>query len=69
MTTVLDLRTGDELTYSLTPVKAVIAAFQQNRKNYSWWVKSYWDVPVLVGQISVSCGNFCSIRRRPRRLR
>jgi hypothetical protein len=67
MTVVLNLRTGSELTYSLTPIRSVIAAFQQSRQNYNWWIRDYWDVPVLVGRISVSCGDFCAMKRRPRR--
>jgi hypothetical protein len=69
MTTVLNLSTGDELLYTLTPVEAVIAAFQQGRNNFNWWQPGYWDIPVLVGRLTVSCGDFCAFRRRPRRIR
>jgi len=68
MTSVMDLRTGNVMTYSVTPVPAVILAFQQSRGNMNWWQRGYWDIPVIVGPRTVSCGgDLCALRRQPRR--
>lgn len=69
MTRVLDLSTGGEIGYTRTPVASVILAFQQARGNFNWWMQGYWDIPVLVGRLTVSCGDFCAFRRRPRRMK
>ncbi len=67
MTRVVNLCTGDEILYGKTPVESVILAFHQNRGNFNWWNPGYWDIPVLVGRISVSCDDFCAMKRQPRR--
>jgi hypothetical protein len=69
MTTVLNLATGGETTYDQHPVYAVILAYQQSRGNGNWWNEGYFDIPVLVGRFTVACGDFCALRRRPRRTR
>jgi hypothetical protein len=69
MTKVMNLNTGDFLFYTRTPVQSVILAHQQDRGNYNWWMREYWDIPVLVGKLTVSCGDFCAFRRRPRKRR
>jgi len=67
MTRVLNLSMGGELVYNKTPVEAVILAYRQSTGNWNWWSPGYWDIPVLVGRLTVACGDFCAFKRRPKR--
>jgi hypothetical protein len=47
MTRVLNLRTGDEIHYTLPPKKAVTAAFEQNKGNYNTWTYNLDNHPEI----------------------
>lgn len=57
MTTVININTGDKLTYGLPPNEAVVAAHQQvTKKNMNTWTYDF-TAAVKLG-FGWACGNF-----------
>jgi hypothetical protein len=67
MTTVFNMQTADELTYSLPAAVAVVAAFEQDRGNWNTWTYPTPENHPLfaVGKYSVSCGDFSAMKDSP----
>ena len=63
MTTVLNMITHEEKTYSLPPGEAVQAAHEQGKGNWKTW--EYTEVlqnpEVVFGRFTVTCGNWCCL--------
>ena len=59
-TDVLNLATGEVVTYDLPPEQAVWAAYQQReKKNRNWWTYPH---PVLTrGKKTVAAGDWCAL--------
>jgi len=64
MTEVLNLRTGEVITYALPPEEAVKAAYlQRTLKDYQTWEYEKRKVPIERGKRVVTCGDFTAILR------
>ena len=61
MTTVMNLRTQEELTYGLLPEEAVIAAWERERGNMNTWEYARSDAPVVTGDRTVAAGDWCAM--------
>ena len=65
LTDVHDLRNYDELTYSLPPREAVIAAYAQSKGDWNTWdyEKKYAHLVRFSGtnDRTVSCGDFAAV--------
>lgn len=58
-TDVLNLATGEIVTYNLPPEQAVWAAFQHGQKNRNWWI---YPPPILTrGKRTVAAGDWCAL--------
>jgi hypothetical protein len=64
MTRVYNLSTGEELSYTLEPVQAVIAAYAQEtcRDFNTWDYALRYKSKVVNGKRSVSCGDWCALK-------
>ncbi len=63
MTKVFNLSTNEELTFSLPPAEAVIAAYEQANGNYTLDYPTPEDAPGMFwGRLTVSCGDWCAFR-------
>jgi hypothetical protein len=65
MTKVVNLATGQELTYTLPPDRAVVAAYEQSLKHWNTW---QYPAPeehpeFKEGKDHVSCGDFTARRK------
>jgi hypothetical protein len=58
MTTVTNMETGQELTYTLPPKKAVINAWYQGQGNWNTWDYDYEIAPVIEGAKTLTCGDW-----------
>lgn len=63
MTTVTNLKTGDEQTFSLPPDEAVVAAREQEKGNVNTWEypKPVEHPEVEYGRFTVTCGDWCAL--------
>ena len=62
MTIVLNLLTGEIIEYTCSPAQAVVAAYEQSKKNWNTWdYKQGKNHPEFAeGKWTVRCGNFCA---------
>jgi len=61
-TKVINLKTGDEIYYSLSPEEAVkVAYLQLERKIYNTWDYPKIEVPLMYGKNTVFCGDFSAL--------
>lgn len=62
MVTVINLDTGEEQIYTCTPYEAVIGAFaREHRDANSWDYKDRYRSMVILGSVTVSCGQWCAM--------
>ena len=62
LTEVLNLATGDTLSYSLPPERAVVSAYMtQTKKNHNWWNYDWTIAKVSKSGVTVHCGDFAAI--------
>ena len=63
MTDVLNLNTGETITFSCAPKEAVIAAYAQSLGDWNTWTYAdkYGDA-VVSGKRTVACGDFAAIK-------
>lgn len=59
-TDVYNLLTWQVKTYSLPPVKAVIAAWRQEQGDWSTWEYEKFTSEVRSGERTVCCGDWCA---------
>jgi hypothetical protein len=64
-TTVVNLSTGEEKTYSLEPEVAVKNAYLQERGDFNWWDYDKRDVDISFGRLTVACGYWCAKLEQP----
>lgn len=66
MTTVINLKTGEEYEYTLPPRQAVLVAwFQHTKKDYNWWDYSIRRKPLIInGKFSWLCDDWCALKRK-----
>lgn len=58
---VINMRTGLELLYILSPEEAVLAAYQQyTLKNWHWWALKENTAPIEEGKWHWFCGDFAA---------
>jgi hypothetical protein len=62
MTTVTNLATGKEQVFSLPPRQAVVNAWYQSKNNWNTWQYNYEAAPVIEGDKTVACGDFCAFK-------
>jgi hypothetical protein len=60
MTTVFNLSTGDVKQYSLPPREAVIAAWEQEKRNYNTWDYGKSKAPLTIGNKTIAAGDWCA---------
>jgi hypothetical protein len=60
LTTVTNLSTGEERTYSLEPEAAVKSAYLQELGDFNWWTYAKRNVEFTYGQLTVACGDWCA---------
>ena len=64
MTTVFNLATAEERTYSLPPAEAVIAAYAQGRGDWNTWdYASRYTKLLVIGKASIACGDWATSAR------
>jgi hypothetical protein len=59
-TTVRNLATGEEHTYTLPPEKAVVCAWYQEKNNWNTWDYDYENAPVIEDKETLTCGDWCA---------
>ncbi len=64
LTTVTNLATGAEKTYSLAPKDAVRAAYLQERKDWNTWDYAKRDVTFVQGKRTIAAGDWCAILKQ-----
>lgn len=58
MTNVLDLSTGNWLSFSCSPREAVIAAYAQSKGDFNTWDYTKYNSQVVESQLFVYCNQF-----------
>lgn len=68
-TSVLNLSTGDSITYTCEPREAVIAAYAQSLGDYNTWdyAERYGNL-VTEGRVSIACGDFSAMKEATARI-
>lgn len=62
-TKVINLATGQEVSYSLPARRAVVAAWYQfEKKDFNTWGYDYENAPVVDGERTVACGDWCAMK-------
>ncbi len=58
---VVNLRDGRKAWYDLDPKEAVVTAYRQfDHHDYNWWDAPLYPTPVVEGQDTVACGDWCA---------
>lgn len=63
-TTVLNLMTGEHITYcSISPLMAVVCAYEQSRNNWNTWDYNFINHPALEQtDLCLFCGDFGAVK-------
>lgn len=61
MTRVINLKTGGETYYTITPEKAVVCAYNQSRGNYNSFSYDFSIAKKSASGKTVSCGDFAAM--------
>ena len=65
MITVHNLRTKEEVTYSLPIRDALKAAFLQGKGNFNTWEYDQIDVPIEESKTGIMCGDWFAFKPKP----